>query len=117
MVGNPEAVSFVYTVGGIVFLMGLFAGFIRTAVRVITVPPSAYPGGRRPRLLIRDVIVIGGFALTMTAITLIRFLPPEVRVAYTQGNVWWALLTTIPICVSVLVYCFYEYAVIERRPK
>lgn len=116
MVGNPEGVSLVYTVGGIVFLVGLFAGFLRTAIRVLFVPPRAYPEGRRPRLLVRDIIVIGGFALSMTAIVLIRFLPLETRLALTSGNVWWALLTTIPICLSVLVYCWFEFRIIER-PK
>lgn len=117
MLNNPDGVALVYTVGGAVFLIALFAGFVRTAIRVIFTPASAYESGHRPVLLVRDLVVIGGFSVTMTAITLIRFLPPETRIAVTQGNVWWALLTTVPICIAVLAYLYAEFFLIERRPK
>jgi hypothetical protein len=106
-----EIVQRIYTAGGAVFLLALFAGFARTLARVVYYLRNR---NQRPRLLNRDVVVIGGLAISFGLITLIRFLPVETRVSLTSGNIAWALLTTVPAVVAVLVYAWYEYAIIER---
>ena len=106
-----QVVQLIYTVGGSIFLIGLFAGFARTLARVVYYLRNR---AERPRLLNRDVLVIGGLSMSFGLITIIRFLPPEVRVAITSGNVLWALLTTVPAIVAVLVYLYFEIWVIER---
>jgi hypothetical protein len=112
---NPDGVAAIFGIGGIVYLAALLAGFVRTVVR-LRIPAADWPEGHRPQLLVRDVLVIGGFAVSSTAVVLIRFLPLSERLALTQGNVLWALLTTIPSCVAVLTYVWFELFVIGKRP-
>lgn len=108
---NPQAVQLIYTILGWVFLLALLAGFSRTAARVLY---YARHKGTRPRLLTRDVIVYGGFSITFGLITLVRLLPQDDRVALTTGNVLWALSTTVPACIAVLTYLYFELFIIER---
>lgn len=112
---SPEAtVQLIYTITGSIFLIALFAGFGRTVARVFFYYRKKT---ERPRLLTRDFIVLGGLCISFGLITAVRFLPIEVRQALTTGNVAWALATTIPACVGVLVYLYYEVAVIERLKR
>lgn len=110
---DQQIVQTIYTIGGSIFLIALFAGFARTVARVIYYLQHK---ALRPRLLNRDFLVIGGLALSFGLITVVRFLPLEARLALTTGNVLWALMTTVPACIAVLTYAWYEYRVIER-PK
>jgi hypothetical protein len=114
VLNNPDLVATIYAITGSIFLFALFAGFARTLARVVYYLRNK---SQRPRLLNRDVVVIGGLSVSFGLITLIRFLPPETRIALTQGNVVWALVTSVPACVAVCVYLYFEYAVIERRSK
>lgn len=111
MVNNPEAVAFIYTLAGITFLIGLFVGAVSTLARVVY---YRIHGTRRPRLLTRDVLVYGGLALSFGLIAGVRLLPLDVRLALTTGNVGWALATSVPAVIAVIVYCYFELAVIER---
>lgn len=108
---DQQLVQLVYTVGGSIFLVGLFGGFARTLARVVYYLRHK---AERPRLLNRDVLVIGGLSLSFGLITVIRFLPQEARIALTTGNVAWAVLTTVPAVIAVLVYLYFELWVIER---
>lgn len=110
-VTDAETVQLIYTVGGSMFLLALFAGFIRTLARVVYYFRNQ---AERPRLLNRDVLVIGGLSISFGLITIVRFLPMDVRIALTTGNVAWALVTTVPAIVAVFVYAYFEYVVIEQ---
>lgn len=101
----------VYLVGGIVFLTFLFGGFVRTLARVVYYASNR---AERPKLLTRDVLVIGGLSVSFGLITIVRFLPLEARLSLTSGNVLWALVSTVPACFAVIVYAAYEYLIIER---
>lgn len=113
VLNNPDGVAAVYYVGGIIFLLGLFAGTGRTMARVVY---YRWKGIARPRLLTRDAIVYGGFSTSMALITVIRFLPLEQRLAFATGNVLWALATTLPACIAVVAYTYFEFFVVERLP-
>ncbi len=110
---DVDLVQSIYTAGGSIFLVALFAGFARTLARVVYYFRNR---SERPRLLNRDVLVIGGLSASFGLITIVRFLPPATRVVLTAGNVPWALLTTVPAVAAVLVYAYFEFAIIER-PK
>lgn len=111
MLNDPGLVAVIYLVSGIVFLGGFAIGALTTLARVLYYFLHHI---QRPRLLTRDVIVWGGLALSFAQITAVRFLPPDLRVQLTQGNVVWALATTIPAVVSVCTYVYFEMWVIER---
>ena len=112
-VSNTEAVALIYAVLGSFFLGGLFIGSVTTLGRVVYYRAK---GVARPRLLTRDVLVYGNLSVGIGLITAIRFLPPEVRVAMTTGNIGWALATSLPFVIAVFVYCYYELAVIRLSP-
>lgn len=111
MVNNPGLVSTIYFIAGVLFLVGLFIGAVSTLARVVFYRAN---GTKRPRLLTRDVLVYGGLALSFGLIAGVRLLPLEVRLALTTGNVGWALATSVPAVVAMVVYCYFELAVIER---
>lgn len=111
---DQQIVQTIYTIGGSIFLIALFAGFARTVARVIYYLQHK---ALRPRLLNRDFLVIGGLSLSFGLITIVRFLPLEARLALTTGNVACALITTVPACVAVCVYCWFEFRIIERPRK
>lgn len=108
---DAQLVQFIYTAGGSVFLLALFTGFARTLARGLYYLRHKKD---RPRLLNRDLLWGGGVSISFGLITVIRFLPPDTRIALTQGNVAWAVLTSVPACIGVLVYAYYEFFVIER---
>jgi hypothetical protein len=111
---DPDAVALVYFVGGVTFLLALFAGTAWTLARVAYYVAVGEP---RPRLLTRDLIVYAGFSISFGLITLIRFLPLDQRLALTTGNVLWALATTGPACIAVLTYLYYEVFVVKLGAK
>lgn len=108
---NESIVQTVYAVGGVVFLVALFAGFARTAGRVLY---YHFNQSTRPKLLTRDLIVYGGLTISFGLISLVRFLPRDERIALTTGNVAWAIATTLPACLAVLTYLYFEVWVIEK---
>lgn len=109
--GPTEQIALVYGIGGTVFLAGFLVAVITTGARVIWYIRHHEP---RPRLLDRDVVVKSGMFVSFGLIAAIRFLPPDQRAAVTQGNVGWALITTIPAVVAILTYVAYEIWVIPR---
>lgn len=111
MLNDPGLVAVIYLVGGALFLGGFAIGALTTLGRVLYYFLHRI---QRPRLLTRDVIVWGGLALSFAQIAIVRFLPPEVRTQLTQGNLGWALSTTLPAVVAVLTYVYFELFVIER---
>lgn len=106
-----EAVSLIYVIAGSVFLIGLLLAVVSTGARVIWYMRHDEP---RPRLLTRDVLVKGGLCISFGLIAGVRFLPPDQRSLITTGNVAWALLTSVPAAFAMVVYLYYEIAVIKR---
>lgn len=124
---NAEIVAAIYGVGGTIFLAGFLVAVVTTGARTIwylrhrgqALPPlpawSHVPEYvAMPRLLTRDIIVKGGMFISFGLIAALRFLPPEDRVAFTSGNVAWALLTTLPAVIAICVYDYFEMRVIPR---
>jgi hypothetical protein len=111
VVNNPEIVAAIYLVAGVLFLGGFVIGALTTLARVLY---YRIHNIRRPRLLTRDVVVWGGLAVSFALISAVRFLPAEVRMQFTAGNVGWALATSIPAVAAVLTYVYFELWVIER---
>jgi hypothetical protein len=104
-----EAIS---TGSFIVFAIALAIGAGATLIRVARYRVN---GWDRPRLLTRDIQVIGGLALTVGSILFVRFLRTQgADVSGLATNVAWILFTTIPVLWSVVVYAWYELFVIER---
>lgn len=104
-------VELINAVAFLVFTIALAAGAGATLARVIRYSVHGIP---RPRLLTRDVQVIGGLALTMGTILAVRFLRVlGVDTAGLATNLWWILFTTIPVLWAVIVYAYYELVVIE----
>lgn len=123
---NADLIATIYGIGGTVFLGGFLVAVVTTGARVMwyvrhkgeALPP--WPGITDPgvvaipRLLTRDVIVKSGMFISFGMIAALRFLPPETRIAFTAGNVGWALLTTIPAVVAILTYDYFELRVIPK---
>lgn len=108
---DTQLVQVIYAIGGTIFIVAIFVGAATTLARVLL---YARNGKRRPRLLNRDLIVIGGLAWSFGLITALRFLPLEQRVAITAGNVAWALVTTIPAVIAAVTYVYAEFFVVRR---
>lgn len=94
------------------FFVLLAVGTVSTAARV------AYyrvHNEERPRLLIRDLLMIGGFSLSFGAILLVRVLRAlGLDVTGLSTNVWWAIGSALPAVIAVAVYAWFELFVIER---
>lgn len=105
---NAALLSTVYLVALVLFVAPLFVGAATTVARVLL-----YRRERRPRpvLLTRDVIVIGGLALSFTLIAFVRVLG---LVPVVRESVVWAIATSTPAVVAAFTYAWYELFVIER---
>lgn len=110
-----DLVAAIYGLVGTVFLVGLALAVLTTGARVIYY--VRYDRPATPRLLLRDILVMGSLALSFGLIVLVRFLPPDVRTSLTVGNVVWALITSIPAAFAMLVYCYYELVVVRRLKR
>lgn len=111
-VDNPQIVAAIHGAAFVAFFLLLFVGAVSTVARIVYYRVN---GVARPRLLSRDAVVIGGFAISFGLILVVRLLGigPTLR-----DNVVWALATDVPAICSVLVYTAFELFVIERRdPK
>jgi hypothetical protein len=108
---DTDVVAAIYTYGGIAFIVLIVVGAITTVARVLFYARNNAP---RPRLLTRDVIVIGGLAWSFSLIVAVRFLPSEQRVAFTTGNIAWALVTTLPALIAATTYVYFELFVVKR---
>lgn len=106
-----QIVGAIYAVGGTVFIIGIAIGALTTLARVLLYARNKEP---RPRLLTRDLIVIGGLAWSFGLIVAVRFLPVDQRIALTTGNVLWALATTVPAAVAAVAYVYAEAFIVRR---
>jgi hypothetical protein len=96
----------------LIFTVALLLGAGATLARVVR---YSVQGWHRPRLLTRDLFVIGGLALTVgtiLAVRVARALGADVTGLAT--SIPWILFTTIPVVVAVVVYAWFELFVIER---
>lgn len=102
-------------VSGIEFLgfwILLFVGAGTTLARVAYYRANGF---RRPKLLTRDAIVLGGFALSFGLVLAARGLRSlGLDTTGLATSLWWNLLTAIPALVAVAVYVYYELFRIER---
>lgn len=98
---------------GIVFLTFLVmvsVGAGATLARVVS-----YGRSHRPRLLTRDVQVIGGLALTVGMLFAVRVARAiGFDVSGLSTNVVWTLATAGPVLWAVSVYAYFELFVIEK---
>lgn len=93
--------------------------FVLLAVGVLsTLSRVAYyraHGFRRPRLLVRDAWMIGGFTVSFGLILLIRVLRAfGLDTSGLAANPWWAVGSALPAITAVAVYAYFELFVIER---
>lgn len=103
-----DTTDIVNAVAAILFVLFLFAGFARTSARLVYYLQHR---AQRPRLLNRDVVLIGGFAIPTGAILLVRWLG---LTAYVRDNLLWTLGTDIALVGAVGTYAYYEWFVIEK---
>lgn len=105
---DPVLTELIHTVAFLAFITLLLVGFLTTTARV-----AFYRVMRHalPRLLKRDIAVIGGLAASFGTILLVRALGigPTLR-----ENWLYAVLTDIPAISAVAVYVYFEVFVIER---
>lgn len=104
---NRAMVDAIYGIGILLFGVFLFVGASVTIARMAYYRAHRF---KRPRLLVRDAVVISSFALTMGLIMVARVL----GATNLRDNVLWALATTVPLVIAFGTYAFYEVAVIER---
>lgn len=95
----------------VVYIGAVVAGAVKTAQRVMRYSQARF---RRPRLLTRDMVFIGGHAVTFVLIGLARAFNWAPVVA---GHWWWTLGSAAPAVIGILTYCWYEYVVIERSER
>lgn len=101
-----EAISLVAFV---VFTVLLAIGAVSTLVRAVR---YAHAGQTWPRLLIRDLILIGGLGLDFALILGVRFSGISLR-----GNVPWVVVTSLLAIVSIGTYVWFELRIIERGDR
>jgi len=104
--------GFVDTLALVVFVV--FIGMLLTATLSIAIRVGRWHvrGIAAPVLLIRDLLTIGGLAISFLMITAARAmeLPPE----YTR-TVPWILLTSGPAIVGLGVFLYFEFFVIGHE--
>lgn len=91
-----------------VFWLLLFTGAVSTIGRVVYYRRHGF---ERPRLLVRDSIMILGFSLSFG---LVLFSRAAGLSTYLIQFPAWAVLTDVPAIVAVLAYVYFELFVIER---
>lgn len=105
---NAELVGAINTIAFALFAVLLAAGAARTFARLVYYRRHR---ARRPRLLNRDAVMIGGLTFAIGLILLSRATGTSSQF---RESVAWALLTDLPALLAVAVYCWFEYRVIER---
>lgn len=110
--GRVRVVDVVNSLAFGTFFLFLFIGTSSTLSRLVYYRSHGY---RRPKLLIRDAWMIGGFSLSFGLILIARVLRASgVDVSSLSTNLLWTLATAIPAIIAVGVYAYFEVAVIER---
>lgn len=109
---EAEAVALVSAAEVLAFWVLLFVGAGTTLARVAYYRANGY---RRPKLLTRDMIFMGGFALSFGLVLAVRGLRSlGIDTSGLGQQLWWNLLTGVPALVAVGVYVYYELFRIER---
>lgn len=108
---SPPLYAAVNAAAAIAFFVLLFIGAATTAGRAIYYRVQRL---RRPRLLTRDVVFLGGFAISFGLILVVRLTGIGVSL---KDNVLWAIATDLPGVGALAVYVWYEIFVIERRDR
>lgn len=107
-----DAIAIVSGVEFLAFWILLFVGAGTTLARVAYYRANGF---RRPKLLTRDAIVLGGFALSFGLVLAARGLRSlGIDTSGLGGALWWNLLTAVPALAAVAVYVYYELFRIER---
>lgn len=109
---STDWVNVINAASFVAFFVFLFLGAGSTLARVAYYRAWNY---RRPRILTRDAWFVGGFAVSLGSILLVRLL--RIVGFDTSGlatNPWWALVTAVPAIVAIVVYVYFELAIIER---
>lgn len=93
------------------FVVPLLLGAIRTALRVVA---RLHAGARQPRLLPRDVITIGGIALSFVLLLGAATLN---ALGWIDGSAlareaWWIVVRALPAIVGAWTYVYFEFFVI-----
>lgn len=112
---EADAVSLVNGVAVVLFWLLFFAGAGSTLSRVAYYRAKKF---RRPRLLVRDALFVGGLAMSFGLILLARGLRSAgFDTSGLANSLAWNVLTCIPALVAVGVYVYFEVFVIERGKK
>lgn len=104
---EAEIVDVVHVVAFVAFWAFLFIGAISVSARVAWYRANGF---RRPRLLSRDALFIGGFAFSFGLILAARVL----ELADLRDSLPWALMTDLPGVIGAGAFVYYELFVIER---
>ena len=91
----------------VLFVAGVLLGFGSTAFRLIRLHRA---GITLPRLIWRDVLVFGGFAITFVAIGIHRVMGLPFA-----DELWWAVGTSSVAVIAVWIYDFYEFVIVGHR--
>lgn len=109
---ESEAIALVSAIEVLAFWILLFVGAGTTLARVAYYRANGY---RRPKLLTRDVIFMGGFALSFGLVLAARGLRSlGIDTSGLGQQLWWNLLTGLPALAAVAVYVYFELFRIER---
>lgn len=109
---EASLVDLVNTVAFVLFWLFLFVAAGTTLARVAYYRVMGY---RRPRLLTRDAVLVGGFALSFGLILFVRTARAfGVDVGPLGGSLVWSLVTATPAVVALGTYLYFELFVIEK---
>jgi len=89
------------------FWVFLIVGGLTTLGRLMFYRTRRHP---RPKLLVRDAILVGGLSWSFGLILLVRALDAT----WLRDNLIWVIATDVPAIIAVGVYAYYELFVIER---
>jgi hypothetical protein len=98
----------------VAFVGGLLLGVVSTGLRIIEHIAHHHP---LPILLPRDLIVVGGLALSFLAVAVVSLLN-AMHVIDGQAlgrQAWWVLLRATPAIVAVWTFDYFELRVIGRK--
>lgn len=101
------SVELVNRVALIAFILGLLLGAVSVAWRMVQLRRA---GIRLPRLIWRDVTLVGGLGGSFVAIGVHRALGEPFR-----GQLWWALLLAGIAVGAVWTFVWFEVLVIGHR--
>lgn len=99
--------------GVLVLTALLVVGFGRTLWRAWAWHRAGYT---IPDLLPRDLLVVGSFAFTLLALLAVRALVVVGAIGSPRDDPLYAIVTVGAANLGAVVYCYFEFRVIGRRP-